>query len=142
MIELEQITKENISLYSVFEVTDVSKYQSRIYPDENADKKLWYYIKYNDLYIGSIWLEKFSKNDFAVLGIFIANDNYRNKGIGLSAIERILKDMKMLGVNKVLLKVREDNIRAIKCYQKAGFVENRRYLKDNGINAIEMIYVK
>ena len=40
MIDLEKITKDNISLYSEFETTDVNNYQSRIYPDENADEKL------------------------------------------------------------------------------------------------------
>ncbi len=139
MIALERITKDNISLYSEFEKTDIKKYQSRIYPDENADANLWYYIKYDDLYIGSVWLEKSRENDFAVLGIFIADDNYRNKGIGSEAIEMILKKLSLLGTSKALLRVRESNIRAVKCYQKAGFVEVKRYAKDNGVRAIEMI---
>lgn len=142
MIVLEEITEENISLYSAFEFGDYKKYQSRIYPDEAADEKLWYYIKYDDMYIGTVWLEKFSCNDFAVLGIYIANEDCRNKGIGLTAIEIVLEKMSILAVDKVLLRVREDNKRAIKCYQKAGFIEKRRYVKANGIKAIEMIYTK
>ena len=104
--------------------------------------KLWYYIKYEGLYIGSVWLEKNNADDFAVLGVFIANENYCGNGIGLIAVQTILKNIKFLGVNKVVLRVREDNKRAIKCYRKAGFVESRQYVKDNGINAVEMIYNK
>ncbi|MBQ3497881.1 MAG: GNAT family N-acetyltransferase [Clostridia bacterium] len=140
MIALERITKDNIFLYSSYEKTDVIKYQSRIYPDENADAKLWYYIKYDDLYIGSVWVEKAKENDFAVLGIFIADDSYRNKGIGLEAIKMILGLANTLDVERVLLRVREDNKRALKCYQKAGFIEVDRYVKDNGVRAVEMMY--
>ena len=140
MVDLERITKDNIFLYSSYEKTDVIKYQSRIYPDENADANLWYYIKYDDLYIGSVWLEKSRENDFAVLGIFIADDNYRNKGIGLEAIKMILGLANTLDVKRVLLRVREDNKRALKCYQKAGFIEVDRYVKDNGVRAVEMMY--
>ena len=139
MIALEEVTKDNVYIYSNFEESDVKKYQSRIYPDKNADAKLWYYIKYNDLYIGSVWLEKARDNDFAVLGIFIADDNYRNRGVGLEVIKTALENIEVLGVEKVLLRVREDNKRAVRCYMKAGFVEIRRYVKDNGIRVIEMI---
>ena len=139
-IDLEQITKENIALYYDFETADIKEYQSRIYPDKNADAKLWYYIKFNDLYIGSVWLEKSRKDDYAVLGIFIANECYRNKGIGSNVIEIMLGKLQKFSVDRVLLRVREDNKRAIKCYEKVGFIENRRYVKENGIKAIEMIY--
>ncbi len=140
MIALEEVTKDNVSICSNFEESDVKKYQSRIYPDENADAKLWYYIKYDDLYIGSVWVEKAKENDFAVLGIFIADDSYRNKGIGLEAIKMILGLANTLDVERVLLRVREDNKRALKCYQKAGFIEVDRYVKDNGVRAVEMMY--
>ena len=99
-----------------------------------------YYIKCDALYIGSVWLEKSQKEDYAVLGIFIANECYRNKGIGSNVIEIMLGKLQMFSVDKVLLRVRESNKRAIKCYEKVGFIENRRYVKENGIKAIEMMY--
>lgn len=140
MIVLEKITKDNIDLYSAFETADVGKYQSRIYPNEKCDKKLWYYIKYDSLYIGSIWLEKFNRDDFAVLGIFIAYSDYRNRGIGSNVIKMMLDKINILGVNKITLRVRENNERAIKCYEKVGFIESKKYIKENGIKAIEMMY--
>ena len=100
----------------------------------------WYHIKADDKYIGAIWLEKNSDEDFSVLGVFIADKIYRNKGIGKSAIEQIIKnDLQYMNTNKILLRVREENEREIRCYKSVGFKENRRYRKDN-LNVIEMIY--
>ncbi len=143
MVELEPICNENMSHYSKYEKafeTDLKQYQSRIYPSENADVLRWYYIKAYEKYIGAIWLEKNANDDFAVLGIFIADEIYRNKGVGKAAIEQIIKtDFRYMHTNKILLRVREENKRAIRCYKSVGFIENRRYKKDT-LSVIEMIY--
>ena len=143
MFKLEQVCNENLSHYNeyekVFEI-DLKQYQSRIYPSENAEALRWYHIKSDEKYIGAIWLEKNDSEDFAVLGIFIANELYRNKGIGKAAIEQIIKtDLQHMHTNKILLRVREENERAIRCYKSVGFIENRRYEKGN-LNVIEMLY--
>lgn len=143
MFELVQVCNENLPHYKEYEKvfeTDLKRYQSRIYPSENAAVLRWYHIKSNTKYIGAIWLEKNASEDFAVLGIFIADELYRNKGIGKAAIEQIIKtDLQYMHTNKILLRVREENERAIHCYKSVGFKENRRYRKDN-LNVIEMIY--
>ena len=143
MFELEQVCNENLSHYNEYEKafeTDLKQYQSRIYPSENAENLRWYHIKACGKYIGAIWLEKNTGEDFAVLGIFIADELYRSKDIGKAAIEQIIKtDLQHLHTNKILLRVRAENERAIKCYKSVGFKENRRYIKGN-LNVIEMIY--
>ncbi len=143
MFELEQVCNENLSHYNEYEKafeTDLNQYQSRIYPSENAGILNWYHIKADGKYIGAIWLEKNVGEDFAVLGIFIANELYRNKGIGKAAIELIIKtDLQYMHTNKILLRVREENERAFNCYKSVGFKENRRYKKDT-LSVIEMIY--
>ena len=143
MFELKQICNENMSHYSEYEKafeTDLKQYQSRIYPSESVEVLRWYHIKADEKYIGAIWLEKNVDDDFAVLGVFIADKIYRNKGIGKSAIEQIIKNnLQYMNTNKILLRVREENERAIRCYKSVGFKENRRYKKDN-LNVIEMIY--
>ena len=143
MFELEQVCNENISHYSEYEKafeTDLKQYQSRIYPSESAEIFRWYHIKANKKYIGAIWLEKNANDNFAVLGVFIADELYRNKGIGKAAIEQIIKtDFQYMHTNKILLRVREENERAISCYKSVGFIENRRYEKGN-LNVIEMIF--
>ena len=143
MFELEQVCDENLSYYSGYEEafgTDLKQYQSRIYPTKDAQYLRWYHIKTEDKYIGAIWLESVSTDDFAVLGIFIADKDYRNKGIGTKAIDSVIKnDLPYMHTNKILLRVRAENERAIKCYNKSGFIETRRYEK-NGLNVIEMMY--
>lgn len=143
MFELEQVCNENLSYYRKYEEafeTDLKQYQSRIYPTKDAQHLRWYHIKVKDEYVGAIWLEKVSSDDFAVLGIFIADKDFRNKGIGTKAIEQIIKnDLPYMHTNKILLRVRAENERAIKCYSKVGFIEAQRYVK-NCLNIIEMIY--
>ena len=143
MFELEQVYDENLSYYSGYEEayeTDLKQYQSRIYPIKETQYLRWYHLKVEDKYIGAIWLEKVSTDDFAVLGIFVADKNYRNKGIGAKAIDKVIKnDLPYMHTNKILLRVRAENERAIKCYNKVGFTENRRYKKDC-FNVIEMVY--
>ncbi len=145
MFELEQVCNENMSHYSEYEKvfeTDLKQYQSRIYPSESAEVLHWYHIKADKKYIGAIWLEKNADEDFAALGIFIANELYRNKCIGKAAIELIIKtDLQYMHTNKILLRVREENERAIRCYKSVGFIENRRYEKGN-LNVVEMLYCK
>ena len=143
MFELEQVCNENLSHYRKYDEafeTDLKQYQSRIYPTEDAQYLRWYHIKVVDEYVGAIWLEKAPSDDFAVLGIFIADKEFRNKGIGTKAIEQIIKnDLPYMHTNKILLRVRAENEIAIKCYNKVGFIENRKYEKD-GLNVIEMMY--
>ena len=143
MFELEQVCNENLSYYSRYEEifeSDLKQYQSRIYPTKDAQYLRWYHIKTDDKCIGAIWLEKALSDDFAVLGIFIADKDYRNKGIGARVIQEIIKnDLPHMHTNKILLRVRAENERAIKCYNKVGFIESRRYEK-NGLNVIEMMY--
>ena len=143
MFKLEQVLNENLPYYRKYEEyfkIDLCKYQSRIFPSDNTQYLRWYHIKKDTNYIGAIWLEKSESEDFAVLGIFIINDEFRNKGIGTEAIKQIIEnDLKHLHTNKVLLRVRSENKRAIKCYIKAGFTEYQRYVK-NGLNVLEMIY--
>ena len=143
MFELEQVCKENLLHYSRYEEifeSDLKQYQSRIYPIKDAQHLRWYHIKADDKYIGAIWLEKTSTDDFAVLGIFITDKDYRNKSIGAKAISKVIKnDLPHMHTNKILLRVRAENERAIKCYNKVGFIESRRYEKDR-LNVIEMMY--
>ncbi len=143
VFELEAVCDENLSQYSKYEnvfETNLKQYQSRIHPSENTDILRWYHIKADEKYIGAIWLEKNANDDFAVLGVFIADELYRNNGIGKAAIEQIIKtDLQYMHTNKILLRVREENERAIRCYKAVGFKENRKYRKDQ-LNVIEMIY--
>ena len=141
---LEKINDGNIKYYQEYETryeTHLKEFQSRIYPKQEASQVCWYHIKCDENYIGSVWLEKIKESDdSAVLGIFIAFDEYRGMGIGSKVIsELIAKDMDPLNVSKIILHVRKENTRAIYCYKKSGFSVTGEHLK-NDISAYEMTY--
>lgn len=144
---LEKINDDNIKFYKEYEAryeTHLKEFQSRIYPKQEAFQTCWYHIKCDGNYIGSVWLEKINEeDDSAVLGIFIAFDEYRGMGIGNQAISEIIaKDMDSLNVRKIILHVRKGNARAISCYKKSGFVISDECEKQNNISAYEMTFEK
>lgn len=146
-LELDKIDDTNIEYYKEYEdrySEHLKKYQSRIYPNKDSYALRWYHIKYDNKYIGSVWLEKASPADtYAVLGIFIAYDEYRGMGIGSKVISEIIKnDMSPLNIGKIILHVRKENARAISCYEKAGFVKTADNVNGKGISAYEMTYQK
>lgn len=69
----------------------------------------------------------------AMLAIMIGEDGYRGKGIGGKALDFITKyGFEELGLHKISLQVNTDNIPAVKCYQKFGFIEEGR-LKEHAL---------
>ena len=86
-----------------------------------------YYViadKKTDAYIGGIDLTSIDRIDkVGILSIVIGNNEDRNKGIGTEAITLLLrKAFKDLKLHKIELNVDEENMAAIKCYQKCGFL--------------------
>lgn len=144
MIYLEEICDKNQGIYHQFEDVyegRLKQFQSRIYPNQDAELLLWYYIKADDQYIGAIWIEQESKTSQAVLGVFIAYEEFRNFGYGKEAIQMILQNAAQFGISEVHLRVRVQNTRAINCYRKIGFEVAKTFDK-NGILVFEMVYRK
>lgn len=142
MISLEEICNKNRENYSQFEETyerSLKQFQSRIFPNQNAEYLQWYYIKVNDQYIGSIWIEQENKASQASLGVFIAYEEFRNLGYGKEAIKQILQKAAQSGIFQVHLRVRVQNIRALNCYKNIGF-EVVNVIKKNDIPVYEMVY--
>ena len=136
---LIDITENNIRNYIDFEkcyIDKLSQFLSRIYPDSDTVIK-WCYINVDGKNIGSIWLETVDI-DTAKLGVFIANEEYRNNGYGSKAIENLLCFAKDKGYKNVILNVRTNNIRAYTLYKKLGFVQIKKYTKENGIEVFLM----
>lgn len=140
-MNLTDIFDDNIADYKKFEQLyseNLSMYLSRIYPDKKSIEK-WCYINVNDENIGSIWLEKVSENTLK-LGVFIADEKYRNKGYGTFSIKEMLNFAKHSKYEIVTLNVRITNHMAINTYQNLGFRKTNQYVKNNGIEVISMIY--
>ena len=141
-LELEAVNAFNRERYRRFDAVydqQLRQYQSRIRPDEQADRLAWYLIRVDGRDAGGIWLEKASGEEQAVLGVFLADPDCRGKGIGSWAIRTVLEqDLPRLGAAGAALRVRKGNARAIACYEKCGFVPAREYRKENGLEVIEM----
>lgn len=135
LLELIKFTNEYILLIEKWESTnELSKYLSHTRPKYSREAKLdegtlFFMIKFNDQIIGAAWLENITQND-ATMGIYIALANYRGKGIG-SEVIKILISMafKEIKLKKLYLNVRENNIKAIRCYKKCGFKTTKTYPK-------------
>ncbi|HEY0248893.1 MAG TPA: GNAT family protein [Gryllotalpicola sp.] len=74
--------------------------------------------------VGSVFIRDIDhvhrKGEF---GIFIGDDTMRGRGIGTRATALILSHgFELLGLNKIFLRVFADNERAIRSYERSGFV--------------------
>ncbi len=82
--------------------------------------------------LGSVYMRDIDHtHQKAEFGIFIGEDIARGKGYGTIATSLILKyAFEELNLNKVMLRVFADNLSAIACYKKAGFVEEGCFRED------------
>jgi len=78
-----------------------------------------------DVLIGSISIHNIDHlNRNAFIGIFIGEDEHRNRGYGAEAIRLLLEyGFKTLNLHNIMLTVRADIEAAIACYKKVGFRE-------------------
>jgi RimJ/RimL family protein N-acetyltransferase len=75
-------------------------------------------------YIGGCGVNKLDwKNSVATVGIFIGDKNYWGKGYGTDAMKTLVRFIfEQMNINKVKLFVYSFNGRAVKSYEKCGFV--------------------
>lgn len=67
------------------------------------------------------------RNRSAELGIFIGDTSYWNQGYGTEVLGLLLKHgFSTLNLHRIFLRVFEDNPRAIRAYEKAGFINEGR----------------
>ena len=78
-------------------------------------------ILFNRKPIGHIALEK-RKNNWYETQIIIGEKEHWGKGHGTEAIKQLIKKAKSKRISKIYLEVRPDNLRAIRAYEKCGFV--------------------
>lgn len=77
----------------------------------------------DSIYLGGCGINHVDwKNSIAVVGIFIGNKDYWNKGYGTDAMRTLIKFIfNEMNINKIKLNVYSFNERAVKCYEKCGF---------------------
>ncbi|RPI31993.1 MAG: N-acetyltransferase [Chloroflexota bacterium] len=70
------------------------------------------------------------RNRSAEVGIFIGEKSYWNKGYGSEAMRLMLRHgFNTLNLHRIYLRVYETNLRAIRSYEKAGFIHEGRMRK-------------
>lgn len=68
------------------------------------------------------------RNRSSELGIFIGDKTYWDQGYGTEVMKLLLKHgFATLNLHRIFLRVFEDNPRAIRAYEKAGFVHEGRF---------------
>lgn len=93
--------------------------------EENGNKRVVYVIFADETPIGITSLHEIDYiNRKALFGIFIAENDFRKKGIGSLASELTLDfAFNGIGLNRIELEVIETNIGAMHMYRKLGFYE-------------------
>ncbi len=98
---------------------DSSKYMSR-YSPKKEETLLHKIIQTDGNDVGVIWLERGAEADTAMLGIILRDESLFGHGIGTKAIMLTLCKVSQ-SLSVIRLHVRDDNARAISCYESCGF---------------------
>lgn len=87
-------------------------------------------------YIG-VWID----GEASQIINFYVDDEYQNQGFGSMMLEFVIELCKMSNLNVLSLEVRESNEKAIKLYEKYGFVfsHKRKNYYSNGEDALLLI---
>ena len=90
---------------------------------ESSKDLLWFIILDNDDEIGTIWFEKKDTDKMSFdLGIYLNRIELFGKGIGKMAIKSAIDNIiRKKEIQKIYLNVRQENVRAIRCYESLGF---------------------
>lgn len=115
-----------------------AKYQPRILGKEHVPSFIvylnnisvgfiQYYLLKNDLpegihsYMNPLF-QKYNPHDLAGIDLFIAEKFARNKGLGVNMIHQFIDEF-LIRFHAVVVDPESNNFRAIRCYEKAGFVQ-------------------
>ena len=120
-------------------IDDLKKYIKKQVDDPNSIF-VGIFDKISDKHIGNIKLEPIDwKKKEATLGILIGDMNYWNKGIATEAIRGIVNySFNNLKLKRIELGVINENLGAIRCYEKVGFKKVKT--KKNGANHNGRLY--
>ncbi len=151
-IYLRPVEMEDVNNYVMWlNDEEVRQFLSRITPFNSIREKEWVenlykddksiilgiVVKESDKLIGNIGIHGISiPNRHAVLGIFIGDKSCWSKGYGTEALNLMLAHgFDQLSLHRIYLSVMSFNPRAIRAYEKAGFVKEgvyREHIYRNG----------
>ncbi len=112
---------------------EVDEYFETIYKTENCFE---FMIGLGKKTIGHLSLVK-RRNGWHETQIIIGDKKFWGKGYGTKAILLLMQKTKRLGIHKIFLEVRPRNNRAIRAYEKSGFIRKgiKKYPKNKYLPA-------
>ena len=141
-IRLRRVEREDIPTFvRWFNDPEVREFLLMYRPISTAEEERWFEkqlddkgselfaIETNDgVHIGNIGLHNINWRDrHAELGIVIGEKEYWNQGYGSDAIRTLLRfAFEDVNLHRVFLRVRDDNARGIRAYEKCGFQHEGR----------------
>ncbi|PEW02979.1 GNAT family N-acetyltransferase [Bacillus cereus] len=136
-------------LHNVADVKPFKRYtieELRKYWTEKLSRSYasYHVIVVEDEVIGRVGLKKKKYDDTYVMeySILIGVSNLYSKGLGTEITKYFIsKSFLDNDIHAVVLQVREDNKRAIRCYEKAGFEKVKSYI-ENQVKVYDMHRVK
>lgn len=110
----------------------VEKFQSKnaIYNQIQNEKYTYYFIRQNGIDIGYFGISE--KENYLFLSKLYIKKDYRNKGIGQQAFEKIKTITKEKNYSNIILTVNKYNENTITAYQKWGFKTINSVVTDIG----------
>lgn len=121
---------QGLSIYSSLSLDEEEIWYEHMLKQPKEERPLSIETKYEDAWklIGNTGLFTFDwRNRSAELGIFIGDKAFWDQGFGTEAVGLILQHgFLTLNLNRIFLRVYADNPRAIKLYEKTGFVHEGR----------------
>lgn len=138
---LEKWYKE-VEIYSAFEQRVLSyeeikkKYCERTL---ESTKVPVYMIEYKKSPIGIVQYKEIDNNKYE-LDIFIGEINLHNKGIGQLVINKMCEYLFNNNAKEIIMCPLKDNLKAIKCYKKCGFIIEKEFTDKDTIGN-EQVYV-
>ncbi|AOM11579.1 GNAT family N-acetyltransferase [Bacillus thuringiensis] len=129
-VQLRELTLDDVTKHLVVpdQYPPFTRGDTRIWIEACISRKNGYeqraIVTEKGIHIGWVDLKNFDKtNKNAELGIAIGNKDYWGKGFGMAALNSMLQiGFSQFELEKIWLRVDEDNTQAKKSYENAGFV--------------------
>lgn len=133
----ERLDKENIAFVDDHLIPEILRIQSEAFRTESPKeiirhskyfREIFYIIKSENKVVGycmyylkpKISFEGFKKQ--SVIYSIATDRNFRGKGFAKRLLKESIEEMKLNRISSILLYVSENNVPALKLYEKAGFV--------------------
>jgi RimJ/RimL family protein N-acetyltransferase len=122
--------RQGLSMYLPISHAEEEKWFERVLSSSREEQPLVIEVQIGDAWkmIGnSGFFDLDSRNRSAELGIFIGDKACWNQGYGTEVMRLLLRiGFATLNLHRICLRVYEDNLRAVRCYEKVGFVHEGR----------------